>query len=157
MLIGQLGYSRDGFFDQTGEKSNLSGVLNTIGAAIGVLMQRQSDRDLPRTLSNRGVQAGKVMAHEMTGVVVVMTAILRSTRGRNAILSLARGQQKEFFADEGFIRQWIMFLETQLQLGAWLQLREMRVDLVERAKTKIKTRCLNLPRPFTTKSRAILT
>ncbi len=138
MLIGQLGYSRDGFFDQTGETSNLSEALNTIGAAIGVLMQRQSDRDLPRTLFNRGVQAGKVMAHEMTGVVVVMTAILRSTRGRNAILSLARGKQKEFFADEGFIRQWIMFLETQLQLDAWLQLREMRVDLVERAKTKIK-------------------
>ena len=93
---------------------------------------------MPRTSFSRGLQTGKVVAHEMTGVLLVLTAVLRSAKGRTTIMKMARGQQKEFFPDEKSIRQWVMLLEAQLQLDAWLQLKEMRVDLVERAKTKMK-------------------
>ena len=73
---------------------------------------------------NRSVQAGKVMEHEMAGLMLDMMAMLCSTRGRKLTLEIVHGKQKEHFQSEDFIQSWIHFLEMQLQLVsrlAWIQ------------------------------------
>ena len=119
-LLGQFGYNRDNFFAQTGKDSNLSANLNGIAIYMGILFQRQSDTDKPRTKFTKGVKDGFVMGHEMEGVMIVLLATLRSTRGRNFILEEARGKQREYLPDERFIQDWIMLIETKLELHQWL-------------------------------------
>ena len=136
--LGQFGYSRGCFFHQTGKDSKLSVEINNIATAMGTYLSRQSDKSLPRTTFNRGVQAGKVMGHEMTGLLLVLTLTLRCTKGRETILKLARGDQKKYFPDESAINNWIMLLEAQLQYEAWAKEEKMEVALVERVKTKMR-------------------
>jgi hypothetical protein len=87
---------------------------------------------------SKGIQKGKMMGHEMSGVILVLVATLRSTRGRRFILEEARGKQKEFMPDDNFITDWIKLLETQLQFEQWLSRPELNVASVMRAKTKIR-------------------
>jgi hypothetical protein len=139
MQLGQLKYSRNCFFDQTGASpSTLTKNLNAVATSVGFLIKRQSDRIRPRTMFTRGIQKGKMMGHEMTGLILVLVATLRSTRGRRYILEEARGKQKDFLPDQRFITDWIKLLETQLQLEQWLCKEELDVQIVERAKTKLK-------------------
>ena len=44
-----------------------------------------------------------MMGHEMTELILVLVATLRSTRGCRFILEEARGKQKEFMPDDNFI------------------------------------------------------
>ena len=136
--LGQFGYSRGCFFLQTGKDSNLSTEINNIATALGTYLGRQSHKSMPRTTFNRGIQGGKVMAHEMTGLLLVLTLTLRCAKGRDAILRMARGEQKKYFPDEYAINNWIMLLEAQLQYEAWAKEDKMEVALVVRAKTKIR-------------------
>ena len=136
--LGQFGCSRGCFFLQTGKDSKLSTEINNIATAMGTYLGRQSDKSLPRTTFNRGIQGGKVMGHEMTGLLLVLTLTLRCSLGRDTILSVAKGNQKKCFADECDVNNWIMLLEAQLQYEAWAKEESMEVALVERARTKMR-------------------
>ena len=138
MNIGQYGYTRDCLFAQLGETGNLSVAINNIATLVGVFLQRQSDRDLPRTSFAKGVQAGRLQGHEMTGVILVLSGALRTTRGRETILTKAIGKQKANFPNETAIAKWVALLETQLQYEAWLNLSEMEVRLVRRSGPKLR-------------------
>lgn len=137
ILLGMYKYSRTCLFEQTGASSILSKNLNATCMNMGFLFQRQSDKEVPRTRFSRGVMAGKLMGHEMSGMMLVLASVLRCSRGRNLLLDTARGKQKDFFCDNSFITDWIMLIETQLQFEAWLCLPELQVKSVERAKTKV--------------------
>ncbi len=137
ILLGMYKYDRSSFFNQTGESSALGLKLNDIASTMGILLQRQSDRDKPPTSFSRGVNTGKLSGHEMSGMILVLTATLRCTQGRRAILEEARGNQKDFFPNSNFVRDWIMLLETQLQFESWLKSPQLTVQAVERAKTKV--------------------
>jgi hypothetical protein len=100
---------------------------------MGWLLQRQSDRAYPRTKFTEGVHKGTLMAHEMTGVILVLIATLRSTEGRNAILNA----KNESFPDKTAILAWIMMLELQLQFKSFLKLRKIQVATVIRLRTKV--------------------
>lgn len=136
--LGMYKYARSSFFDQTGVDSQLSITINLIASQMGWLFQRQSDREYPRTKFTKGVQKGSLMAHEMTGVMLVLTAVLCSTRGRTALLNETHGQQSSFFSTEQDVTNWIMLLETQIQFEAWLKSPSMRVDTVIRMRTKVR-------------------
>ena len=138
ILLGMYKYSRLSLFEQTGKTSILSTNLNALAINMGFLFQRQSDRERPRTSFSKGVKQGKLMGHEMTGMMLVLAASLRSSKGRSLVLDTARGKQKGFFANEGFLNDWIMLIETQLQFEAWLSLPELKVASVERARLKVK-------------------
>ena len=142
-LIGQLGRTRDDFFFQTGVDSKLSKEINALATSVGWMLQRQSVSDLPRVTFNRGIQDGKMMAHEMMGTHLLLTGTLRCTRGRTLLLEKARGEQKVYFKEEGDIRKWLLLLETQLQLMDWLKLGEVEVEAVERLDPKMKE-CMNM-------------
>ena len=138
ILLGLFKHARTNFFSQTGPESRLSKELNAVASHIGLLFSRQSDRQVPRTSCTKGVQKGMLMGHEMSGLMLVLVATLRCTKGRNLILQEARGKQKEFLPDEYFIRDWIMCIEMLLQFSEWMKSPELQVDHVERAKLKVK-------------------
>ena len=138
LLLGQNKYGRNSLFEQTGPDSKLTKNLDAVATSVGFLFKRQSDRLRPRTMFSKGVQKGKLMGHEMTGVLLVLAVTLRCTRGRRYILEEARGKQKQFLPDERFIMDWIQLLETMLQFGQWLLQDEMDVSTVERAKVKLR-------------------
>ena len=136
--LGMFKYSRSNFFDQTGN-GKLARMLEAVCSMSGHLLSRQSDRNLPRTkFSARDIKEGTLMGHEMEGVLLALNLTLRCTKGREAIMNLARGNQKEYFPDERSIREWIRLLEMQLMFFAWLGRNEMKVGHVLRAQTKVK-------------------
>jgi len=47
-----------------------------MATSMGWLFQRQSDRAFPRTKFTKGVKQGKLCAHEMTGMMLVLLAVL---------------------------------------------------------------------------------
>ena len=131
-------YNREAFFSQTGETSQLSENLDSLTQTIGFFLERQSDRELPRTKYTDGIRGGKMNAHEMTGVMILLTLTLRSRAGRNLLLNTAWGDQKEFFPDEQSIQLWIQMLETHLMFEQWLGKEEHDIRLLEKAETKVK-------------------
>ena len=131
ILLGQYKYSREGLFLQTGYDSKLGIAINESATSIGILLQRCSDKDLPRTTFSRGLNTSGLGGHEMTGMILCLTATLRSAHGRNLIMNNARGKQKGFFPDDNYIRDWINLLETQLQFEEWLKLSEIPVTAIE--------------------------
>ena len=92
----------------------------------------------PRTMFSKGVMSGHLMGHEMSGMMLVLAATLQTTRGRNLILTTARGQQKQFFANQKFVRDWSMLIETQLQFECWLLMPAIQVQSAKRAQNKVK-------------------
>ena len=136
--LGIYKYSREMFFDQTGKTSELSRLMNAVASKMGWLFQRQSDRAYPRTKFTKGIQKGTLMAHEMTGLILVLVAAIRSYEGRKVLMNEGRGENALNFADNDRITSWIMLLETQLQFESWLKKESMSVSVVIRLRTKVR-------------------
>ena len=79
----------------------------------GNLFSRQSDRDLPRTKFKKGINKGKLMGKEYIGVLLLIAAILRSTKGRS-LLREARNTKK-YFGQDYQIQDWIILVETLIE------------------------------------------
>ena len=138
ICINQFGYTRNNFFEQCGPTSELASIINSTAIAIGVMLKRQSDKDMPRTQFAKGVQEGKLMAHEMAGVLLTILITIRSTRGRTALLESSRGKSKTNYEDKSYVTDWILLIETQLTFERWMNLPEMKVNSVHRAKLKFR-------------------
>jgi hypothetical protein len=126
------------FFTQTGKDTILSKRFNALCKSMGYLFKRQSDRDINRTDFSRGIKGGKLMAHEMSGMIVVLLAAIRTTKGRTILLTKCRGTQRKNFGKIEFIQDWMLLLTSLLQCEAWLKEPELRVYDVRRFKTKVK-------------------
>jgi len=137
LQIGKFGYVRNMFFDQLGKTSELSKKINSLARALGKLFKRQSDRDVPRLNFTKGIKQGKLMAHEMGGVMVVLVACLRCYKGRRILLEETRGKSKLNFGNMNLINDWILLLETLLQWEAWMKEPEMSLFDIHRARMKI--------------------
>ena len=137
--LGKYGGVRNNFFAQAGKDSILSNNMNALAKSMGLLLKRQSDRDMPRTDFSKGVKKGKLMAHEMTGMIVVLAACLRCTKGRNMLLNESLGKQKEFFGSVQLIRGWMELFELLLQWEAWMENKEMLVSEVKLFQAKLPT------------------
>lgn len=132
--LGIYKYAREALFGQFGPYSQLSDSFNEFASQMGYLFQRQSDRAYPRTKFTKGVQKGTLMAHEMTGLMLVLVATLRSSAGQKAILE----SNNDNFATSEAILSWILLLETLLEFESWLKSSEMRVPVVFRLRTKVR-------------------
>lgn len=132
--LGMYKYSRSTFFQRLGPYTEISRIINTIASEMGWVFQRQSDREIPRTKYTKGIQKGGLMAHEMTGLMLVLVATLRSTGGRAAILA----DNNTNFPDEKAISSWIMLLELQIEFEQWLKSKTMSVAIVLRLRTKVR-------------------
>ena len=138
----QLGYykcDREAFFLQTGKTSTLSKKVDSLCEMHGQLLQRKSDRNLPRMSFTDGIRMGKLQAHEMSGVILLLALTLRSRAGRKLILETAWGDAKKLhFDDESHIRDWTRMLELELMFEQWLRKDVLQVAHLERAKSKVK-------------------
>jgi len=113
LLIGIFKYVVLLFLSQLGTKSKARSDFLALAALYGTLLHRQSDRDKPKTQFESGIDAGKHMAKEYPGIILVILTVLRSTSGRQIVLS-----RNEFTEED--VKQWVELLETLLMWHAWL-------------------------------------
>ena len=132
ILLGLFLYTRTVFFEQIGPSSKAAKAVNALAKLYGKLFQHQSDRDMPRTKFCKGIQAGKLMAKQHRGVLLMIAAILRSTRGRQVLA------QKACFNTPEKIRDWVLLVETLLEWEHWLCSEELDRSVVVRMKGKNK-------------------
>mgnify|MGYP001787486850 FL=1 len=138
LQLGKYKYLREMFFTQTGKSSKLSKRINALAKTMGIFYKRQSYRDLPRTDFSKGIRRGKLMAHEMSGLILILCTCLRSYEGRTALMNESLGKQRQFFSERAFIKDWIMLLEAMLQMEAWLKLPEIPVFEIQRFEVKVR-------------------
>ena len=132
VLLGIFKYCRDCFFEQLGKTSKATEELNSLAKEIGKLMARQSNRNKPRTKFAKGIYKGKLMAKEFTGVLLIMSALLRTTAGSDIL----RKAYKKNFRQEYQRKDWILLVETLLQWEAYLKKDQMKKSDVHRLKKK---------------------
>lgn len=130
ILLGIFRYVRDCLFEQIGKSSEEADKINALSQEYGELFGHQSERDMPKTKFKNGIRRGKIMGKEYTGILLCMAAVLRSKAGRD-ILS-----KKKAFANEKFVADWIMLVETLLQWEAWLKSDRMKKNHVEASERK---------------------
>ena len=131
-------YNREAFFCQTGEKSKLSNKIDALTQTFGILLERQSDRNMPRTRFAEGIRGGFMQAHEMTGAMLLLGLTITSTAGRNLLKNEGWGKAKVFFETDTQIENWIRLLELHLTFEKWLGKEEHTLDHLEKAKTKVR-------------------
>ena len=134
LCLGIFKYTRDCFFEQVGKDSQISKKINAMAELYGNLFSRQSDRDLPRTKFKKGINKGKLMGKEYIGVLLLIAAILRSTKGRS-LLREARNTKK-YFGQDYQIQDWIILVETLIEWEAWLKKETYPKSLVARCDKK---------------------
>ena len=139
IYLGMYKYDLKMFIEQTGESSQLFKGFLVVTEQMGLLFRRQSDKSFPRSMFKGGIKAGHHTGIEHQGIILVMAAALRSTDGRNTILGKRLGakQRQKFFSAKA-VEDWLLLLETHLQLGEFLKMKSMPVNVVERFHKKAK-------------------
>jgi hypothetical protein len=132
ILLGLFMRVRDCFFDQLGATSKTAADINSLAKLYGKLFTRQSNRDLPKTNFANGIQKGKLMGKEYSGVLLVMAAILESTLGQS-LISKTRGKS---IKEQTYRDDWQMLVETLLCWEAFLKLDEVEMKYVKRLEKK---------------------
>ena len=117
LLLGILHRVRDAFFTQIGDYSGTKDEIDALAREYGVLLGRQSERDMPKTKFSYGITGGKIMAKEYEGVMLLIATILRSTKGRRLLRSAKSGNFKE----DHQIADWILMVETIMGWIQWLK------------------------------------
>ena len=125
-LLGTFKYLRDIFFEYIGKDSEGAKLINALAKIYGKLFSRQSDRTLPGTAFSRGIQAGKLMAKDYRGVLLVMLAVLRSTKGQSIL------QKNRNFKESSARDDWILLVELMLEWESFLNLPRMYKSHVKR-------------------------
>ena len=129
-LLGIFKYCREAFFKQLGPTSQLAEDINGLAKMYGTLMTRQSDRSLPNTNFSKGIQKGKLMAKEHRGVLLVMAAVVVSSKGRKLM-----SKRRKMGGEEG-VTDWSRLLELLLEWEAFLNLKKILKADVKKLKLK---------------------
>ena len=130
LLLGIFKYLRDIFFDRSGKTTQLSEDIDALAKLYGERFGRQSERDLPQTNFNKGIRKGKLMAKQCRGVLLLLAAVLASTKGRQMLKN-----KKDFGGAQG-LQDWTLLVELLLEWEAFLNQKQMRRSDVKRLKQK---------------------
>jgi len=114
ILLGMFQYIRDIFFVDIGESAQVAFDINGLARVFGKLFSHQSERSMPSTNFSKGIKEGKLMAKEYRGVLLIMAAVIRSTKGRELLGT------KRKFRTTGKQDDWLMLVELMLQWEAYL-------------------------------------
>ena len=93
VLLGLCARIRDAFFDQLGASSMPAEDFDALAKEYGVLLARQSERNLPKTAFSKGIMGGKITAKEFEGVLLLIAVIIQPSEGRSILL----GSQSRHF------------------------------------------------------------
>ena len=132
LLLGIFKYLRDIFFSRLGETGDVALDINGLASMYGRLLSRQSDRTIPDTNFGEGIRVGRLMARNYRGVLLIIAAVLRSTKGKELMGNKRKMKSETTKAD------WLLLVETLLQWEAYLNEPKMRIDDVKRMKRKHK-------------------
>ena len=132
-LLGTFKYVRDTFFEVIGKTSEGARKINALAKVYGRLFVRQSDRTQPGTFFTRGIQVGKLMAKDYRGVLLLMLAIVRSTTGRNILMSQRKSSLRN---NEKALDDWILLIELMLEWESYMNEPEMARKHVVRLEKK---------------------
>ena len=129
-LLGTFKYLRDIFFEYIGKDSEGARMVNALSKVYSKFFARQSDRTMPGTTFTKGIQVGKLMGKDYRGVLLIILAILRSTKGR-AVL-----RKYKNFKLESSLMDWILLVETLLTWESYLNEPQMERKHVIRLEKK---------------------
>ncbi len=130
LLLGIFKYTREIFFHELGAQAAGGKDMNALAQLYCGHFCRQSDRTRPPTNFSKGIQAGKMMAKEYRGILLVMLAVLRSTHGAHIM------ERRKKTRDETWRDDWMLLVETLLEWEAFLNEPEMSLRILERLKKK---------------------
>ena len=131
ILLGIFKYVREVFYQILGPSSEASRLIDALAKIYCKLFARQSDRGLPGTNFSKGIRhGGKMMAKEYRGILLVMLAMCRCTKGRSILNSAG------FFKLDTSKDDWILLLEMLLEWEAYLNEPRMQVYHLKRLKKK---------------------
>ena len=129
-LLGTFKYLRDIFFEYIGKDSEGARLVNALSKVYSKFFARQSDRTMPGTTFTKGIQVGKLMGKDYRGVLLIILAILRSTKGQ-AVL-----RKHKNFKLESSLMDWILLVETLLTWESYLNEPQMERRHVKRLEKK---------------------
>ena len=132
LLLGTFKYVRDIFFKYMGTSSQLAEDIDGLAKEYGSFLNHQSSRDKPETNFSKGISQGKLMGLQYRGVLLIMAAVLRSSKGRELLM-----KRKRFGKKEG-LKDWSMLVELLLEWEAYLCERKMKREHVVKLKQKHK-------------------
>jgi hypothetical protein len=112
--LGMLKRTREIFFKAVGESAAVAQDIAGLGRLYGKLISHQSDRSMPLTNFSNSIGQGRKMAKEYKGVILLIAAILRSTKGRELV-----GTKKKFREDHKK-DDWLLLVELLLEWEAYL-------------------------------------
>jgi hypothetical protein len=136
VMLGTFKRSTECFFDQLGKTSATAESLNDLSKEYGELLDRQSDRNTPKTKFSTGVLHGKIMGKEHEGVLLCLATVLYSSLGKE-ILSHHHGVFGE--KEEGsaqHLKDWIQVIGLLLGWLQWLKSPYLMKEHIEAATTK---------------------
>ena len=111
LLLGIFFYMCNCFFAQIGPTSVSAQEINALLKLYSQLFTWQFDHDLPKTNFAKGIQKGKLMAMEFSGVLLNMAAILQSSEGHGLLANAKSGNS----AEECMLDDWALLVETLLE------------------------------------------
>jgi hypothetical protein len=112
--LGMLKRTREIFFKEVGENAAVAQDIAGLGRLYGKIISHQSDRSMPLTNFSNSIGEGRKMAKEYKGVILLIAAILRSTKGRELV-----GTKKKFRQDHKK-DDWLLLVELLLEWEAYL-------------------------------------
>ena len=134
LLLGWFKYCIEAFVVQLGGvKSVKVAMFDNLCAEIGERLQRQSDRDVPRTNFPKGFSTiANLKGHEIVGCLVVMLFAIQTSNFRS-IVSAKQQDQPGKLGDPQHVADWILLLESLLQWHQWLKEPNMTKKIVRRS------------------------
>ena len=136
VMLGTFKRTTECFFDQLGKKSVTAEALNDLSKEYGELLDRQSDRNTPKTKFSTGVLHGKIMGKEHEGILLCLATVLYSTLGKE-ILAQHHGVFGAKVEGSGqLIHEWLQVIGVLLGWLQWLKSPTMMKMHIEAAKTK---------------------
>ena len=136
VLLGTFKRSTECFFDQLGKTSKTAEAVNDLSKEYGELLDRQSDRNMPKTKFSTGVLHGKIMGKEHEGILLCLATVLYSSLGKQ-ILAGHHGRFGE--KDDGSeknIRDWLQVIGLLLGWLQWLKSPKLLKVHIEAARIK---------------------
>jgi hypothetical protein len=130
--LGIMKTARSEFFQQVGESSEVAKDIDGLAIYYGTKLAHQSDRTIPSTNFGNGISEGKLMARQYKGVLLILAAVLRSTKGRSLLSPKKNFKSREERSD------WLMLVETLLEWDAYLCEPAMLIKHVKRLRQKHK-------------------
>ena len=131
ILLGIFLYVREGFFAQIGPSSMPAKEIDALAQQYGDLFHHNSERNLPGCKFSHGIkQKKKLMAMEYRGVLLLIAAVLRSTKGYEILRS------NPHFGNQKLRKDWLRLVELLLEWETFLNQPEMNLEHVQRMEQK---------------------